>query len=323
MRRVVKSLIRPPFSTASFTAPATGGYRGRFAPSPTGPLHLGSLYTALASFLQARSVQGTWFLRIDDLDPLRTRSTATNSIRYALDALGLHWDGPVLLQSQRLDAYAEALARLTEAGLIYPCTCTRKELGSATLYPGTCRSRGDVDLAMGSHSLRIRVPTRAIVVADRLQGDSLTRLDQTTGDFIIYRRDGVFAYHLATVLDDDFLGITEILRGMDLLDVTPQQVYLRDVLALRQPSHAHIPILVDRHGIKLSKQTHAPEASTTQPAVLLTQLLILLNQNPPAELARETRQNVLDWAIHHWNPYALRGVRQVSPFSSDLSKDAP
>jgi glutamyl-Q tRNA(Asp) synthetase len=279
-------------------------YQGRFAPTPNGPLHTGSLYTALASYLDARSVGGRWFLRIDDLDPLRTRAGMADRIMRSLESLQLYWDDPVLYQSQRLDAYRHALNGLIRQGAVYPCVCSRKTLAAHAVYPGTCRqARPD---PAKPYALRLRVPERPLVVQDSLQGTREVRLDLTPGDFIVYRRDQVYAYPLATVLDDAHQGITHVVRGMDLLEVTPGQVYLRTVLQLPSPVHTHIPLLIDRHGQKLSKQNHAPEAATDQPARLLYHLLTLLKQSPPAGLSLESPTVILDWAIRHWNPAPLQ-----------------
>jgi len=297
-------------------------YRGRFAPSPTGPLHVGSVYTALASFLEARAARGLWFLRLDDLDPLRSRVPARDSILFLLDALGLHWDGAVLLQSQRLDAYQAALTHLSDSGLLYPCTCSRKHLEMSAVYPGTCR--GNRPGAVSEpHALRIRVGEQGVILEDRLQGRVETCLQQTCGDFVVYRRDGVFGYHLATVVDDAYLGITDVLRGVDLLAVTPQQIYLRQMLRVPQPSHLHIPVLVDGEGFKLSKQTHAPAVSAASPSALLLSLLALLQQHPPPDLIRATPREILDWAIAHWNPERLSGIQQLAIPAACFSQESP
>ncbi len=303
-------LIVSPSPAEPATPPLTGRYRGRFAPSPSGSLHLGSLYTALASFLQARSAGGQWYLRIDDLDPLRTRPETIDRIQYTLDALGLQWDGAVLLQSQRFAAYQEALATLTERGWVYRCACSRKDLATTPVYPGTCRHAAVSP--HHPHALRLIVGSDVIHVDDGLQGNHATRLDQTTGDFIIYRRDGVYAYHLATVLDDALLGITEVLRGVDLLAVTPEQVYLRHLLGLPQLPHVHIPVLVNPAGQKLSKQTYAPAVPTAEPSRLLIHLLNLLDQQPPTGLDEARPEVILAWAIAHWNPARLAGVRAIT-----------
>lgn len=290
-------------------------YSGRFAPSPTGPLHAGSLYTALASYLDARSAGGHWLLRIDDLDPQRTVAGMADKIMRSLESLHLNWDGPVLYQSQRLHAYEDALNRLIDQGWVYSCSCSRKMLANHGVYPGTCRDKKPDTLK--PHALRINVPQTLLMVQDNLQGQREIYLDQTLGDFIVYRRDQVPAYHLATVVDDAYQGITHVVRGIDLLDLTPAQAYLRTRLQLPSPVHAHLPVLVDRHGQKLSKQSHAPEAATDRPALMLYHLLVLLKQAPPDGLHREIPAVILDWAIHHWNPAPLRGVSQVTPAVPD------
>lgn len=267
----------------------------------------------MASYLDARSVSGFWYLRIDDLDPLRSRSDMTDRILRSLDALHLHWDGSILYQSTRLDAYQSALDHLIETGLAYPCTCSRKDLASYAIYPGICRhTRSDLP---SSHAIRLQVTDTPFLVEDALQGSSMVRLDTTRGDFIIYRRDKVFAYHLATVLDDALQGVTHVVRGIDLLEVTAEQTYLRAVLQLPHPVHAHIPVLVDSQHQKLSKQSYAPEASVRHPSRLLIQLLGLLKQHPPADLQRESPDTILHWGIRNWNPAPLSGLNHIAlPF---------
>jgi glutamyl-Q tRNA(Asp) synthetase len=292
-------------------------YRGRFAPSPTGPLHLGSLYSALAGFLQARSSKGQWFVRIDDLDPFRTIPGAADSILRTLECFGLHWDGPTLYQSQRSEAYRHALDLLNEKGLVYPCICTRKALRReaetnarrASAYPGHCR-----DKKIGRqqpHALRIKTTTRPVCVHDQLQGRIEQNLAEGTGDFIVRRRDRAYAYQLAVVIDDHEQNITEVLRGSDLLDSTPRQVYLQQLLNLPTPDYLHVPVLVDRRGDKLSKQTHAPPVDETDPAETLFYLLHRLNQSPPPELIGAAPSELLEWAITHWDASRLPRLRSI------------
>ena len=292
-------------------------YRGRFAPSPTGPLHLGSLYTALAGFLHAKHQGGEWLLRIDDLDPHRTLPDSADRIRYALEACHLFWDEPVLYQSGRAEAYRAALDRLEAAGVLYPCSCSRKDLAHAaenaapfTVYPGFCRRRR-IRSEQGSHSLRIITEGIRIAFDDRLQGPAGQDLETEVGDFVLFRRDEVYAYHLATVLDDAEQGITEVLRGRDLLDSTPRQIYLQQQLGLPRPAYSHIPILVDECGLKLSKQTFAPEATVQDPGPLLFRLLVLLKQSPPPELASAGAKEILDWAIPNWEISRLQGLSSL------------
>lgn len=285
-------------------------YRGRFAPSPTGPLHLGSLATALASYVQAKAGLGRWLLRIDDLDPPRTMPGAADQIMASLEALGLHWDGPALFQSRRLDAYAAALERLAANGLVYPCWCSRKDLAGMATYPGHCRRRTGPP-PPGPFALRIDTTGAAIAFEDALQGPVTQDLETEVGDFVLYRRDGVHAYHLATVLDDAEQGVTEVLRGIDLLGSTPRQIFLERLLQLPAKSYAHVPVLIDSSGQKLSKQNLAPAVATGDPGGLLHHLLGLLKQAPPAGLAKAPAPEVLAWAIAHWNPGQLRGMAQI------------
>ena len=222
---------------------------GRFAPSPTGPLHFGSAVAALASFLQARSQSGAWHLRVDDLDRPRAIPGSDMLILDELQRLGLHWDGPVVYQSQRTEHYRAALERLRLAGWTYPCACTRREVG-AKPYPGHCRN----GLGVGriGRSVRVR-STERITFDDRIQGRLVTELQETTGDFIVHRADSVPAYHLATVVDDAAIEADQIVRGADLLPVTPAQIHLQQALGLTVPEYAHIPVATQPSGEKLSK----------------------------------------------------------------------
>ncbi|WP_434101614.1 tRNA glutamyl-Q(34) synthetase GluQRS [Methylocaldum gracile] len=292
-------------------------YRGRFAPSPTGPLHLGSLYTALASFLQAKSQQGEWYLRIDDVDPFRTIADSADRILRTLETFGLHWNGPILYQSERLEAYRAALARLDHQELLYPCTCSRKDLASfsdgntdASIYPGFCRNRNKKPVT-DPHALRVITENAAVTFEDMLQGPVTQNLANDVGDFIVFRRDAVYAYHLATVLDDDEQGITEVVRGVDLLDSTPRQIYLQRLLGLPTPVYAHVPVLLDQMGLKLSKQTYADPVDGQNPSSTLVSLLTLLNQNPPPDLQSAKTDDVLDWALRNWDISRLSAQRTI------------
>jgi glutamyl-Q tRNA(Asp) synthetase len=292
-------------------------YRGRFAPSPTGPLHIGSLYTALASYLQAKSQQGEWLLRIDDIDPFRTDRSSIARILHILETLGLHWDGSILFQSERHEDYRAALDRLQADDWIYPCHCSRKELSlrlgdhpEASVYPGTCRHQ-PLERLGRPHALRMITQGAQISYEDRLQGRVEQDLEKVVGDFIVFRRDRVFAYHLATVLDDHAQGITEVVRGVDLLDSTPRQIFLRERLGLPIPHHAHVPILVNRAGCKLSKQTYAPAVRADHPAKTLFELLELLEQNPPQDLLQANVDEILNWAIEHWEFSRLGSIERI------------
>lgn len=280
--------------------------RGRFAPSPTGPLHFGSLIAALGSFLEARCQGGEWLLRIEDVDTPRTAPGATTAILRALERYGLHWDGPVVYQSERTAHYQAALESLLAAGLAYPCTCTRRELAGcprgrdgAPIYPGTCRAgpgRPDRPPA-----IRLRVTDALIQFHDAIQGRYRQRLAHEVGDFVLRRADGLFAYQLAVVVDDAAQGITQVVRGADLLDSTPRQIVLQQLLGLPAPDYAHLPVAVDARGDKLSKQTGAPPLDERHPGPVLWAALRFLEQQPPAELAGEPVATLIAWAVAHWN----------------------
>ena len=240
-------------------------YRGRFAPSPTGPLHFGSLAAALASYADARSAQGKWLLRIEDVDLPRTRAGAADRIRYDLERFGFDWDGEILRQSARTDAYHAALDALRERGLAYRCTCTRRDLASAprnadgeVVYPGRCRIDPARAAARGGRAAwRAIVPAQAVSFVDRRFGALAQDLASEVGDFIVRRSDGWFAYQLAVVVDDAAQGITDVVRGADLLSSTPRQVHLQHSLDLSTPRYLHIPVALDRRGAKLSKHLGA------------------------------------------------------------------
>jgi len=294
-------------------------YRGRFAPSPTGPLHLGSLCTALAGFLQAKSRQGEWLLRLDDADAPRVAPGAGDAIRRTLERFALHWDGPVALQSQAAEAYQAALARLDEAGLLYPCTCSRKTLAALPCapqgpapYPGTCRGGGR-ERRQQPHALRVTVGDAVVRVDDKLQGARRWDLAREFGDFIVYRRDGIVAYHLATVVDDARAGVTEVLRGYDLLASTPLQIHLQRLLGLPTPDYRHVPVIVDRQGVKLSKQNLAEAVDAKNPSPTLLALLRLLGHPPPAELGKAPPAEILAWAVACWDVSRLSGTELAEP----------
>ena len=281
-------------------------YIGRFAPSPTGPLHIGSLYTALASFLQARSQQGLWLLRIDDLDNSRNIKGSADSILKMLETFGLHWDGRVAYQSQTLDVYHEILDKLANDKLIYPCTCSRKTL--TTVYSGICRN--NQSLSDSPYSLRIKTDNRFIAFNDRLQGLISQNLADH-GDFILKRKDRIIAYQFAVVIDDDRQHINHVVRGYDLLDSTPRQIYLQQLLGLVTPDYMHVPVIIDEQGYKLSKQTLATAVDIKKPHTVIFELLNLLKQNPPGELQNASLTELLSWSIENWNPNLLKNCRAI------------
>ncbi|HQT00983.1 MAG: tRNA glutamyl-Q(34) synthetase GluQRS [Hydrogenophilales bacterium 16-64-46] len=284
---------------------ASPGYTGRFAPSPTGPLHVGSLVAAVASWLDARAAGGRWRVRMEDLDRPRCVPGAADTILRQLDAYGLDWDGEVLFQSQRDDAYAAAIDQLKSAGHAYPCACTRSQLAAApknaegeTLYPGTCRA----GLPPGAtpRAWRVRVGDVSACFHDRVRGDLCQKLDAEVGDFIIKRADGLFAYQLAVVVDDAFQGITDVVRGADLLWNTPRQIHLQSLLGLPTPRYAHVPLVVNAAGQKLSKQTLAPALPEAGRGAVLAEALAALGHAPPAELQGAGPMALIEWASAHW-----------------------
>lgn len=274
-------------------------YVGRFAPTPSGHLHFGSLVAALASYLDARAVGGRWLLRMEDLDPPREMPGAQAAILDALERYGFEWDGELVRQSERYDAYAHVLERLFSQGLAYACTCSRKQLeGYNGVYPGLCRNAGH---SMENAAIRLRVPELEYAVQDRVQGEFRQHLGRDVGDFVIRRRDGLYAYQLAVVLDDAAQGVTDIVRGADLLDSTPRQLYLQELLGLPEPRYLHVPLIVQPDGHKLGKSYRSPPLTPDQASPLLLRALRALGQNPDEGLSNAPPREILDWAITHWN----------------------
>ncbi len=255
-------------------------YIGRFAPTPSGPLHFGSLVAALGSYLDARARGGQWLVRIEDLDPPREMPGAADNILRTLDQFGLHWDGAVLYQSGRIDAYHAALEALRSVGRVYYCTCSRKTLAPfAGVYPGFCRTQF-APPAEGSAAVRFRLPEGGITFEDRLQGSQGSAF-ALLGDPTILRKDGLFAYQLAVVVDDQFQGVNQVVRGADLLSSTPWQLALQEALGYRTPDYAHLPLIMNADGQKLSKQNLAPALDERARVPLLARALSALGQTLP------------------------------------------
>ncbi len=272
-------------------------YRGRFAPSPTGPLHLGSLLAAVASWADARAAGGAWLVRMEDLDPPREQAGADRLILDLLDAAGLHSDVPVLYQSTRQHAYADALERLLRAGLAFECRCSRGDLApSGGIHRGACSAS---DGTQRPPAIRLRVADCEIGIDDRVQGRYAQNLLRDVGDFVLRRSDGLYAYQLAVVVDDAHQGITDVVRGSDLLDSTPRQVYLQRCLGLPTPRYAHVPVLLGPGGQKLSKQNLAPAISSDEIAALLPGIARLLGQDPPVvtSLSAQLAAIARNWRI--------------------------
>jgi glutamyl-Q tRNA(Asp) synthetase len=288
-------------------------YVGRFAPSPTGPLHIGSLVTAVASFLHARQAAGEWLVRIEDVDPPREAPGAAAQILRTLEAFELEWDRTVVYQSSRLAAYAVAAEGVLHAGLAFRCNCTRSTIRAGNemqpgRYPGTCR---DKQLWAVDTAIRARVDPGIITFDDGLQGPVATALDAATGDYVIVRRDGLPAYHLAVVLDDAAAGVTTVVRGVDLLDSTAAHIHLQRALGLPTPAYYHLPIVVNADGQKLSKQTGAA-AVTSATSGAATAVLGLLGLTVPAELIGARPGTQWQWALESWAIETLRARRAIA-----------
>jgi len=301
--------------------PASTPYRGRFAPSPTGPLHFGSLVAAVASYADARAAGGEWLVRVEDLDPPREVPGAADSILQALDAFAMQWDGTVLYQSTRSAAYGVALDRLAEAGWTYACGCTRKEIADSAqraetaapgelVYPGTCRN--GLPPGRAPRSVRLRVDDAVIAFDDAVQGHVRQDLGRAVGDFILRRADGYFAYQLAVVVDDADQGITDVVRGADLLGSTARQIYLQRCLGMPTPRYCHHPVATDSSGDKLSKQTLAAPVDPAHPDAALARTLAFLGHAPPAELAGAGMRDLWAWAIANWDRARIPKVRAVA-----------
>ena len=263
-------------------------YRGRFAPSPTGPLHLGSLVTAVASYLDARAHQGEWLVRMEDLDGPRTVVGSDRWILQTLEAFGFEWDGDVIWQSRREEIYRAAFEQISSD--VYPCGCSRKETG--TIYSGACRD--GLPVGKSARSWRLRVPPEEITFEDQRTGNFSQDLARDVGDFVLLRADGAWAYQLAVVVDDAWQGITHVVRGADMLDSTPRQIYLQRLLGYPQPEYSHIPLVVNEHGDKLSKQTGAKPISLEHPAKDLRRALEFLGSKPPTEV--DNMKDLWTWA---------------------------
>jgi len=294
---------------------------GRFAPSPTGPLHLGSLVAALGSYLFAKSRGGQWLLRMDDLDTPRVVPGMADDILRTLEILGLHWDGEIVWQSRRDEVYAEALLKLEQLGVVYPCGCSRGEIariataphgdGDELVYPGTCRN----GLAPGKEprSLRIRVPEEEVSFRDGIVGPCRQKLADVCGDFVVRRADGLFAYHLATVVDDAEAGVNQVVRGADLLASTPRQIYLQRLLGIGEPAYFHLPLVTGPDGGKLSKRDCAVSLASGRDlgrdgGTLLLAALRFLGQLFPDVPASAPPAAILAAAVAGFRPDAVPAI---------------
>lgn len=283
---------------------------GRFAPSPSGPLHFGSLIAALGSALDARRRGGRWLVRIEDIDGPRSQAGADRVILRELERLGFVWDAQPVWQSQRVDLYRAALDRLAGDGRLYPCACSRREIADsapardgARRYPGTCRAGMPAGRAARSTRLRVDAGQADVVVrlVDRVQGEIVQNVEREVGDFVLAHADGQIAYQLAVVVDDAAQGVTDVVRGADLLDSTPRQIMLQRLLGLPTPDYAHLPVALDPSGEKLSKQTLARPTADVPTGELLCAALDFLGQQPPAELRRASATEIWAWAAFSWD----------------------
>ena len=290
------------------TAEPAAAYRGRFAPSPSGRLHSGSLLAALGSYLDARHHGGRWLIRIEDLDTPRNLPGVAADILQTLARLGLESDEAPLYQSSRAAAYELAMAQLQAAGLTYPCSCTRSQAGPG-VYGGHCRSGPS---GPAPYALRLRQEDNSVLgFIDRFAGLQCQAWDQL-GDPVLRRRDGLIAYQLAVVVDDAYQGITDIVRGCDLLASTGWQVAVAQALKLPVSRYAHLPLLLAADGSKLSKSQSAAAVAGQPPSKVLVETLAYLQQAPPADLHKASIRQILEWGITHWQPERLRGITTLT-----------
>ena len=292
-------------------------YRGRFAPSPTGPLHFGSLIAAVASYLDAKAHDGRWLLRIEDLDTPRTLAGASDAILNCLEAFGFEWDEAIVYQSQRTELYEKYLNTLKSGDLVYPCSCSRKEIADSAIqgidgviYPGTCRHGPAKEKQ--AKAWRVRTYPETIAFEDSVQGHIEQNMAQDIGDFVLKRADGLFAYQLAVIVDDAEQRITHVVRGADLLDSTPRQIYLQQLLELPTPQYLHVPVATNAAGEKLSKQTLAKAIDPYQASKQLWCTLDFLGQNPPKDLLSNSLGDLWSWAISHWQIAAIPHQRAIT-----------
>lgn len=287
---------------------------GRFAPSPTGPLHFGSLLAAVASYLDARQSGSSWLLRIENIDPPREVPGAAVQIIRSLEAHGFEWDGEILWQGDSHDDHEAALRTLIDEGMAYRCGCSRKDFAGepagplGVIYPGTCRDGSSAT----EYAWRVRTTAEPVVFTDELQGHQAHSLETESGDFVIKRRDGLIAYQLAVVVDDALHGVTRIVRGIDLLDSTFRQIWLQQLLGYPTPEYAHIPVAVHPDGDKLSKLTGAPGLDDSEAAENVMRALRALGQKVETGLTESGLADIWTWAISHWDPTPLHGKTRIN-----------
>jgi glutamyl-Q tRNA(Asp) synthetase len=284
----------------------TQRYRGRFAPSPSGPLHFGSMIAAIGSYCDARAHGGDWQVRIDDIDTARVVRGSADEILRTLEGFALDWDGHPIYESRNMDAYHNALHALRASASVFACSCSRKEIAKSgitglegPIYPGTCRS--GLRPGRTGRSLRLRVDNHTVIdFEDLLQGPVSQDLSAAIGDFVVYRADGIFSYHLACVVGDAHQGITHVVRGADLIDSTPRQIHLQRLLRLATPAYLHLPVATNERGEKLSKQTRAAPVDAARAAATIHAVLRFLGQQPPRELVHWSAAQAIEWAVSAW-----------------------
>jgi len=319
------------FESASFTArqsvatarPNSNLAVGRFAPSPSGPLHFGSLLSALASYLDIRSRQGIWLLRIDDLDTPRAVAGSEQAILESLIAHGMQWDETISRQSTHNIEYERALLVLAERGQLFFCNCSRRSLKNQPIYPGTCRENRATPVRLKkylaetgerSHAVRLRVPEEIPAVQDELQNSSHTSHSSAAGDYVVFRRDGLVSYQLAVVIDDIITGVNRVVRGADLLATTARQQQLHGWLGGSTPAWLHLPVLLNRSNTKLSKQAHSQPIDNKRASSNLSAALQLLGQRTPIDAISMPSQELTQWATDHWDPKLLPQEQTFSTF---------
>lgn len=273
-------------------------YTGRFSPSPTGPVHFGTLIAAVGSYLQAKKNNGDWLIRIEDVDTSRAIKGADSDILHTLASFGFEWDDEIIYQSKQTQHYQNVLDLLTTQALTFPCVCSRKQLFDQDIYPGTCRSRRYPEKK--PHAIRLTAQETSVEFNDLVMGKQSQNIRQQCGDFVIRRSDGLFAYQLAVVVDDARQNITEIVRGADLLDCTPRQIYLQQQLNYRTPDYCHLPLAVDATGNKISKSAGGAKVDVAHKEKLLVKTLAFLGQKPPGDLSLSSIDDIWVWAIKHW-----------------------
>ena len=291
-------------------------YIGRFAPSPTGSLHIGSLVTAVGSYIHAKQFGGKWVLRIEDIDQIRTAPGATDSILKTLDAYQLEWDGEIRYQSPETKHYIKVAEKLILQGLAFKCSCSRKKLkmvnNDSNAIGIRCQSNcWTEENQLGSTSIRVIADSSNINFVDYLQGIQKCNLFNCMGDYVIVRRDSVPSYHLATVLSDDLQGITTIVRGIDLLELTAIHIHLQQILRLQTPNYLHLPVIVNSKGQKLSKQTGAAPVDNTDTTNIAVKVLNYLGLQAPKELIGSQPKELWNWAIKNWDPKILNNKKQL------------